>query len=178
MRLCSVILASALALAAAAPAHANGFMKIPDIAGESARAGHEGEIDISSVSYAIDGPAAASVGAGRTRARATVGEFLTTKFVDAASPYIALAAFQQKNFKEIVIDMTQSTGAGAEQQYYTITLTNATISSVDTVIDASGDSQEIVGFRFEKININYVESRDDGSAGDEHEIEYDLASGA
>ena len=175
MRIQAIIATSALALVIAAPAYAGGYMKIPDIAGESVRAGHEGEIEISNVSYAIDAAGGAAIGAARARARANAGEFTVTKSIDAASPYIALSAFQSRAFPEIVIDMTKSSGGG-ELQYYTITLENARISSVDTSIDADGASEERVGLVYQTINIKYVGSSR-GKAGGEHEIEYDVAAG-
>ena len=36
---------------------------------------------------------------------------------------------------------------------------------------------ERVGMAFERIRVVYVETGDDHSAGDEHEIEYDVARG-
>jgi type VI secretion system secreted protein Hcp len=72
--------------------------------------------------------------------------------------------------------MTKPSG-GAEFQYYTITLENATISSVDTSIDATGDSEELVGFAYEKIKITYREQGGGKASGGEHEIEYDVAAG-
>ncbi len=156
----------------AAPAHAGGYMTVPNIHGESTRRGHETQIEIDNVSYAIEASARASVGAGRARARATAGDFVVTKKVDAASAYIALASFQQKSFDEIEIVMTKPSGSGSDRQYYTIKLTNVRITSVDTSISERGESSELVGLAYEEINIIY-----NTAAGDEHEIEYDIASG-
>ncbi len=166
------LLAAAICFAAAGPAHASGYMTIPDIAGESRDRGHEGEIDIDTVSYAVSAPKAAGAGSGRMRMRATPGDFTVVKKADAASPYIALAAFQQKAFDEIEIVMTRPGSSGADRQYFTITLSNVRISSVENMISEDGASSEAVGFSYGAIKINAV-----SRAGDEHEVEYDVAAG-
>jgi len=83
-----------------------------------------------------------------------------------------LASFQQKSFGEFKIIMTKPGASGAERQYYTITLTDVRIASVETSISESGESSEKISLAYEKINIVY-----NSAAGDEHEIEYDVVSG-
>ena len=57
-------------------------------------------------------------------------------------------------------------------------MTNVRVSSYAV---ASKDGEQVpveeVGFTFETIRCKYVEQADDHSAGDEHEIEYDIATG-
>ncbi|MEQ9315444.1 MAG: type VI secretion system tube protein Hcp [Henriciella sp.] len=166
--------AAALCLIAS-PAYAAGFMKIPDIPGESQRADHEDEIDFSTVTWSVASDASAQVGAGRARARSQVGPVIVEKAVDSSSPYLFQAAATGKSFKEVTLAVRKDSGE-AHLDYLTITLTNVKIASVESM--AGDASTEQVTLNYEKINIKYVEQADDHSAGDEHEIEYDVARGA
>jgi len=61
--------------------------------------------------------------------------------------------------------------------YLVVTLTNVIVSSYEM---SNGDDQQIresVSLMAEEIKILYTVQADDHSAGDEHEIEYDLVAG-
>ena len=155
-----------------------GYMLVPDVPGESVRADHEDEIDVHSVDWTISQGSAAQVGKGRSQARAQVGAVNVMKFYDASSPYLALACMQGKSFDEIVISVRKDSGE-AHLDYLVITLTNVTISSYDMVPTPENSLviEERVGLTAEKVKILYTVQADDHSAGDEHEIEYDIAAG-
>ncbi len=155
-----------------------GYMKLPDIEGESRRADHEGEIDIMSIDWNMSQAANMQIGSGRTSSRAVVNPIGITKIYDASSPYIALACMQGKAFDEVVISFRQDSGE-AHLDYLTITLTNVVISSYS--LNGSSMGEEItdaLSLSFEKINVLYTMQADDHSSGDEHEIEYDVSAGA
>lgn len=155
-----------------------GYMKVPGIDGESRRADHEDEIDILSIDWGMVQAATMQIGSGRTRSRATVNPISITKEYDASSPYIALACMQGKSFDEIVLSFRKDSG-DTHLDYLTITLTNVVISSYNMSGTAMGDAiQDSVGLSFESIKVLYTVQADDHSSGDEHEIEYDVASGA
>ena len=155
-----------------------GYMLIEDIPGESLRADHEDEIDVHAITWNISQGAAAQTGRGRSQARAEVGSVNVGKFYDASSPYLALACMQAKSFDEIVISVRKDSGE-AHLDYLVITMENVVISSYD-ILSTPPDSltiEESVGLTCEKISIKYTVQADDHSAGDEHEIEYDIAAG-
>ncbi len=155
-----------------------GYLKIPDIPGESQRADHEGEIDIHSIDWGTAGGARASTGSGRTRARAEVGPIALGKRYDASSPFLALAAMQGKAFDEVVISFRKDSGE-AHLDYLTITLSNVIVSSYDIVGPTEiADIEDEVQLAFEEINIKYTTQADDHSSGDEHEVEFNIATGA
>lgn len=157
-----------------------GYLKIPDIAGESLRVDHEEEIDIFDIQWLIEQAAAPQVGRGRSRSRAQVGSLHFRKFYDASSPYLALACMQAKSFDEVVCTVRKDSGE-AHLDYLTITMTNVIISSYDMIGIGELRGEEIeekCGFACESIKIKYVIQADDHSAGDEHEIEYDMGAGA
>jgi type VI secretion system secreted protein Hcp len=158
-----------------------GYMKIDDIKGESKRADHEDEIDIFGVRWGASQTSSASTGSGRTRGRAVVQDVMLHKYYDAASPYLALACMQGKSFAEIVIAVRKDSGE-AHLDYLIVTLSNVIISSY--TMEGSGPKEsdddmivETVALSCEKIGVKYTVQADDHSAGDEHEIEYDLIAG-
>lgn len=155
-----------------------GFLSLPDIAGESIVAEHEGEIDVHNIDWSITQKPSAQVGRGRTRTRAKVRALSLEKYYDASSPYLALASLQGRAFDEVVIAFRKDSGE-AHLDYLKITMTNVIISSYD-ILRGDGTSaliQERVGLRFEEVKVLYTVQADDHSAGDEHEIEYNIAAG-
>jgi type VI secretion system secreted protein Hcp len=104
------------------------------------------------------------------------------KWYDASSPYIALACMQGKGFDEIVF-MARKDSGDAHLDYLTVTMKNCIITSY-AMSQAHGESDtddminETLSFSCEKICVKYVVQADDHSAGNEHEIEYDVAAGA
>ena len=159
-----------------------GYLKIPDIDGESKRAEHEGEIDCFGCSWGVSQASSSSVGSGRTRGRASVADFTCSKYYDAASPYLALACMQGKSFDECVFTARKDSG-DVHLDYLKVTMTNCVISSYNMATqggeeDGSGLIGEQVSISCETINILYTVQADDHSAGDEHEIEFDIVAGA
>lgn len=154
-----------------------GYLKLPDIDGESRRADHEGEIDIVGTDWSMAQPSTQQIGSGRVRSRASIEPITLTKFYDAASPYISLACMQGKSFDEAVISFRKDSG-DSHLDYLTITLTNVAITAYKINAGPSDEEiTELVTLAFEKINVKYTVQADDHSAGDEHEIEYDLSAG-
>ena len=156
-----------------------GYAKIPDIGGESQRADHEDEIDVHNIMWNVEQSAVAQVGRGRSQSRAQIGAMFMHKYYDAASPYLALASMQAKSFDEIVITVRKDSGE-AHLDYLEITLKNVIISKYEMLGVGEGEGQmveELIGMAFEEIKVKYTVQADDHSAGDEHEIEYDVAKG-
>ena len=61
-------------------------------------------------------------------------------------------------------------------------MTNCIISSYEMQNDGEDEDMQMIGEKvsiaFEKVKILYTVQAEDGSAGDEHEIEYDVVAGA
>ncbi|MEP5761888.1 MAG: type VI secretion system tube protein Hcp [Litoreibacter sp.] len=155
-----------------------GTLLLPDIAGESVRADHEDEIDVHSIDWGISQGAKSQTGKGRSQGRAEVGALSVFKLTDASSAYLALACMQGKSLEECVLTVRKDSG-DAHLDYLIITMTNVTISSY-SMLPTAQDSlviEERVSLTFEKVKYLYTVQADDHSAGDEHEIEYDIAAG-
>lgn len=156
-----------------------GYLKVPDIDGESQRVEHEDEIDIRNVRWKVGQPGTAQVGSGRTQARAEISSFEFDKIYDASSPYIALATMQGKSLKECVFMARRDSGE-AHLDYLTITMTNCVFTKYEMLgaIDEQGhELAESIGIICENLKIKYIVQDEEHNAGDEHEIEYDIAAG-
>lgn len=152
-----------------------GWLKIPDVGGEAIVRGHEGEIDIYRVTWAVAQTASAETGRSRTRSRAMVDRLTCHKRTDAASVYLALACLQGKSFPEAVVTLRRDDG-GEEHDHLTMTLTNVMVTGFDMDTDRGGEAEETVSLSFERVGMLY--SRPDGRRrGEEHEIEYDIMAG-
>lgn len=160
-----------------------GYLKIDDIQGESKRAEHEDEIDIYGMHFEVKQQSSSAAGSGRTRGRADISGVTMWKSLDAATPYLTLASMQGKSIPEAILMVRKDSG-DAHLDYLKITMTNCVVSHVELVNDASAadgaDDQMIkekVTIACEKIAMIYTVQADDHSAGDEHEIEYDIVAG-
>ncbi len=159
-----------------------GYLKIPDIPGESTRADHEGEIDVHRIRWSVLRAASAAIGSGRVSARAKVSPVHLDKWYDASSPYLALAVMQGKAFPEAAVTFRKDLG-DAHLDYLTITLTNVAVSSYEILDEYNEVDEPIarvperIGLSFETVKIRYIAQSDDHSAGDVHEIAYDVARG-
>lgn len=154
-------------------ASAAGFMKIEGIDGEATATRHEDWIEILSMSEGYAVPKSAAASTGRAIARTTTDGLTITKEMDASSVYLRQAIMRSTSIPEVVIDFTN----GSSLPYLTITMTNVRITSVEASVEGNS-STESVTFRFEKIKWKYVElDPRTGAAGDEHEVEYSLATG-
>ena len=161
-----------------------GYLKIDDIAGESKRADHEDEIDVHGVSWQIKQRSSAAIGSGRTQSRAEIGAVYMLKFADAASPYLALAAMRGTSIPEATLMFRKDSGE-AHLDYLKITMTNCIVSHyemLDPLEQEDGDDLQVIRERIalscEKITVVYTVQADDHSAGNEHEVEYDIVAAA
>jgi type VI secretion system secreted protein Hcp len=157
-----------------------GFLKIDDIAGESKRADHEDEIDVKGVAWRAARTKPAKRSSGRQQSRAKVSSLTCFKETDASSAYIALACMQGKSIPTATLSLRKDSGE-AHLDYLVITMTNVIVSSFEMANDGWDENDEVVtesiALSFEKISYKYTVQADDHSAGDEHEIEYDVAAG-
>lgn len=154
------------------------YVKIPDIDGESERAGYEGWIEVTGLQQHIYRDTTGRTGRARTRAVATVEPFDIIKELDKSSPYLTLAVLQGKVFSEVEIHFTSDIGREqGSAAFLKYTLSNVAVVAYEFSADEEARPRESFSLNFEKIKIVYIEQADDGSAGDEHEITYDIAAG-
>jgi type VI secretion system secreted protein Hcp len=174
---CTLLIAlSGVLFSTAACAQLTAYLIIDGIPGESNREGYAGAIDLSGYEWGATNESSAQVGRGRARARAQVDTFFVEKFGDSASVYLKLATLQGRSFERVRIDVL--TSGDKPQLKIRYDFENVLIAAFETDMQ-SGEPlvKETVGLVFENVRILYIETNEDGSAGDEHEITYDLAAG-
>ena len=160
-----------------------GTLKLPDINGESKLKNHEDEIDFYGFSWQMLQRSSASLGSGLTSARAEVWPIRIDKWYDASSPYLALLAMNGKTMDEAVMTLRKDSGDEAID-YLQITMTNVIVSSYEVGETVAGEGRlervpERIGLSFEKVKVLYtMQVSEDGSGGDEHEVEYSIVEGA
>ena len=126
-------------------AHAAGYLRLPDIPGESQSSGHEGWIVIESLSEAIS--QRETSGSGRTRGGAISEGIVLTKTIDRASPLLRRAIAAGQSFDEVVIEFPGASNRSPVTRY---TLQNVVITSLEAELSSSG-SQERVTLQYEAI---------------------------
>jgi len=157
-----------------------GYLEISEIPGESMRAEHKEHIDVHGVHWRIAQKSGTSMGSGLTQARAEIDSLSVYKWYDAASPYLALASMNGTSFAEMIFYARKDSGE-THLDYLTITMTNCIISGYEMENDGTDADVQMIGekvsFAFEQVKIMYVVQAEDGSAGSEHEIDYDIVGG-
>ena len=125
------------------------FIKIDGIEGESSDAKHAGWIEVTSygVAYSQNISSAPSSAGGKSAERADFSDFTFSKFIDKASPLLALACASGTHIDNVIVELCRA--GGEKIKFMKYKLTNCIISSVKA---------ESKGKRFfpkEHININF-----------------------
>ena len=152
-RLAGGCLALALVGIGISPAKGAAYLKIDDIAGEATATGYEGWIEVEAFAAGLE---AEGTGAGATRTRGTPvpDNFEISKRLDAASPYLLLAALQQQVLPEVQFEAS-FLGAAEGAVLVRQVLSNARVVGLRTATGEADDGatelpRETVEFDFEE----------------------------
>lgn len=140
------------------------FMKIDTIDGESKDSVHKKEIDVLAWSWGYSHSGSAQVGGGAGAGKVNVQALSFTKWVDSATPKLALACFSGQLLKEAILVVRK---AGAQPvEYLKINMGDVLIASASTG-GSSGEDRltENVTLNFAKVGLDYVPQDDKGAAG-------------
>jgi type VI secretion system secreted protein Hcp len=136
----------------------DGFLKVPDCPGPTTRGGHDEEIEVHAVRFAMEAPYDPNTFA--RRGRVAMGLITFVKYCDMATPALAQSLFLNKPFDEVVFT-ARRTIDGATVDYFVVTLTKATILKFDLhqpEAEAEADLiEEEVSFAYQKIELLYVD---------------------
>jgi len=146
--------------AVATTAHADAFLKLDTIAGESVDKAHKDEIVVERFSFG------SSSSASVTAAAASAGkvQFDALSFVhkvDRASAALLLAVARGQVLRTAVLTARK---AGSTDEYLKVTLTDVIVTSVKIAGQGGEVAQEEVTLRFGKITFEYFGGKD-GKAG-------------
>jgi type VI secretion system secreted protein Hcp len=127
--------------------------------GESVRAAHSAKIAGLSYQHAIKSPR--DVASGQASGKRQHGPISITKEWGAATPQIFQALCTNEVLTKVLFEFFHTTPDGAEEVYYKVTLTNATVSGVEYVTgvgESAGSSKTTSDYdthELEKVSFSY-----------------------
>lgn len=136
------------------------FLKIDGVEG-----GHiKGEIEVLSFAWGINQAATQQQGGGAGAGKVNVQDFLIAKRVDQVSPKLMEMCCRGEHVSFATLTLRK---AGDKQQdYFTIKMTDALISSYQTGGGGGGtEPTEQVSFSFANVQVSALEQKADGSIG-------------
>jgi type VI secretion system secreted protein Hcp len=138
------------------------FLKIDGIAGESADAGHKGEIDLISFSWGENQQVAtATAGTGGGAGKVRMQDLHVVMRVNKASPQLLLACASGQHLKSAVL--TARKAGGQKQEFLVLTLNDLLVSSY--VTGGAADQPfpiDQVSLTFGRIVVEYRPQKPDG----------------
>lgn len=159
-----LVLAAALLLNAGAFAQNNTmFVKIKaskqgEIKGDVFERGKEGLIKVISYSHEIVSPR--DVASGMATGKRQHKPFVLRKEVDRASPQLYTALSTGENLPDVTLNLyrpSMKAGGGTAVQWFSIRLTNASISGIKSWIDDKGTAVEEVSLVYQRISWTYTD---------------------
>ena len=140
-------MAATAMVAAPVPAHAETFLKIEGIKGESQDIKHKGEIEILSFTQSFINTFDGSIGGGGGAGKVQCGAVTMMKSIDASSPLLLKGVATGQHYKEAVITFRSGANAKADE-YYVIRMQDLLITELSQT--DSADPNRI----FEKLVLN------------------------
>ncbi len=153
------------------------FMKIGDIKGESTDKKHANEIDVLAWSWGISNSGTTHQGGGGGSGKANVQDLSFTKFTDASSHALLLAASNGQHYPKANLVVRKAGGKNAPIEYIKIEMTEVMITSVSCGGSGGEDRlTENVTLNFAHVKYEYTPQKPDGSADSTKTMVYDIAS--
>lgn len=152
------------------------FIKIGDIKGESKDDKHKESIDVLSWSWGLSQTGTFAHGGGGGSGKVSVQDLSLTKYVDASSTALIVAACNGTHINKAVLTVRK---AGKDPlEYIKITLENVLVSSLSTGGASGGDDKliENVSLNFAKFKVEYTTQADTGGKGTTSTAGWDVAA--
>jgi type VI secretion system secreted protein Hcp len=152
------------------------FLKIDGIPGESKDAKHPDEIDVGAWSWGET--ATVSRGPGGGGGKVAIQDLHFMSVISKASPLLMLACASGKHIKSAVLTARRA-GKG-QAEFLVITLRDVVVSSYQTSAGGGeeGGPVDSVSLNFTQIEVEYKETRPDGSLGSPVKFGWDLKRNA
>lgn len=153
------------------------FMKIGDIKGESTDKKHPNEIDVLSWSWGISNSGTTHQGGGGGSGKANVQDLSFTKYIDASSHALLLAASNGQHYGKANLVVRKAGGKGAPIEYIKIEMDEVMVTSVSCGGSGGEDRlTENVTLNFAKVKYEYTPQKPDGTPDTTKEMTYDIAA--
>jgi type VI secretion system secreted protein Hcp len=153
------------------------FLKLGDIKGESIDNKHKDSIDVLAWSWGMAQSGTTHTGTGGGSGKVKVSDMSLTKYVDSASPNLALACCNGKHYGEAVLTVRK---AGEDPvEYLKITMKDLIISSLTTGGSGSEDRlTENITLNFAEYKMEYKPQDKAGKPGAAIEAAFNIAKNA
>ncbi|MFN0027826.1 MAG: Hcp family type VI secretion system effector [Acidimicrobiales bacterium] len=146
------------------------YLDVPEVPGESARRGHEGDIEV--LGYCFDGHNSIAAngggggGGGGAVGKFTLGELVLIKRMDAASPLLLDAVASGKLFANATLFVERAGGAEAPSLRAKIMVTNAQVTGFHhgSALGGLFPTERII-LQVQSLNFDYLPEAPDGKTG-------------
>ena len=157
----------------------DGFLKLDKIEGESGVAGHEKEIDILDVHFALSQTGSGAYGGGSGTGKVDFHDISFTKRFDKSSPVLMGKCADGTHIATGLVVLRKASGTDAETHldYLKIKLEDIIITAVTPSGLGSGDGMEHLTLNFAKIVMDYLTQKKDGTKGDNVTFGWDVKAG-
>ena len=154
-------------------------LDLGSIPGESQSSVHKDEIEISSFQWQVSNSPVNTKDGVTKGGRVSMTEITLTKFFDKASVQLLKAAATGQIFKTAKITWSKSTGGKTPEDFLTITLTGALITSIQQNSSRTGEGMgtETIALSFDKVSMDYKVQGKSGLLTSAGQMAYDLAQG-
>ena len=154
-------------------------LDLGSIQGESPSTAHKDEIEINSFQWQVSNSPVNTKDGATKGGRVSMTEITLTKAFDKATVQLLKAATTGQIFKTAKITWSKSTGGKTPEDFLTITLTGALITSVqhNSTRTGEGVGTEIIALSFDKISMDYKVQGKTGLLTSAGQMAYDLAQG-
>jgi type VI secretion system secreted protein Hcp len=152
------------------------FLKIEgEIEGESQDKKHKGDIDVLAWSWGMSQSGSFHVGGGGGAGKANFQDISITKWIDKASPVLALYCANGDHFSGAKLVVRKAGKTPLE--YLIIDMKKVMITSVSTGGSGGEDKlTENITLNFAQVKVKYVEQTPEGGAGAQPEFGWDIAA--
>jgi type VI secretion system secreted protein Hcp len=123
-----------------------------DIKGDVTLKGKEGTIQVLAFSHQVISPRDAA--SGLPIGKRQHSPLIITKKIDKSTPLLMNALVNNENLPTLTLRFYRPITSGAEQQYYTIKLTNAAVSSIKQYMVYS-ETTGLTGYHLEEVSFTY-----------------------
>lgn len=153
------------------------FLMIPGVSGESQDKTFRGAIDVLSYRFGVEGAPLSASGAGGS-GKPNLSDISMVTYQSTATVPLYVACAAGKHYASAVLSLRRPDGATAGLVYFTIKLTDVTVTSI-TEGAAGGDDRptDALSLSFAQIDLSYKPQNPDGSAGTAVTGGWDVALG-
>lgn len=158
------------------------FVDIEGVSGESTDAQHQDWIEILSYSHGVSQPAGgiSSSGGARSAGRVDHEDFSFTKYIDKASPKLALYCCNGTHIPKVKIELWEpKPGGGGARRFFKYELTDVIVTSVrpaGTAGDGEARPVETVTLNYGRIQWVYTEYDGAGTKQGDIETQWDTVT--